>query len=57
MTKPISELLDYLAEKIEYLENEISDVDIEEEPSTYWYVFSGIRVYKSIAKEVEENYL
>ena len=57
MTKPISELLDYLAEKIEYLENELSDVDIKEEPSTYWYVFSGIRVYKSVAKEVEENYL
>ena len=57
MTKPISELLDYLAEKIEYLENDISDVDRKEEPSTYWYVFSAIEVYKSIAKKIEEEYL
>ena len=57
MAKPISELLDDLAEKIEYLENDISDVDVNEEPSTYWYVFAGIRVYKSIAKTIEEEYL
>lgn len=57
MTKPISELLDYIAEQIEYLENEISDVDMKEEPSTYWYVSSGIGVYKSIAKKIEEEYL
>ena len=57
MAKPISELLDYLAEKIEYLENDLSNVDINEEPSTYWYVFSGIRVYKSVAKKIEEEYL
>ena len=57
MTKPISELLDYLAEKIEYLENDLSNLHHDEEESTYWYVFSAIRVYKSVAKEVEENYL
>ena len=57
MTKPISELLGYLAEKIEYLENDLSNLHEDEEESTYWYVFSGIRVYKSIAKKIEEEYL
>lgn len=57
MAKPISELLDYLAEHIKYLEEDISSVDMKEEPSTYWYVFSGIEAYKAIAKKIEEEYL
>lgn len=57
MAKPISELLDDLAETIEYLEDDISRVDREEEPSTYWYVLSGIEAYKAIAKKIEEEYL
>ena len=57
MTKPISELLGYIAEKIEYLETDLSNLDHDEEASTYWYVFSGIQVYKAIAKKIEEEYL
>ena len=57
MTKPISELLGYIAERIEYLETDLSNLDTDEEPSTYWYVFAAIRVYKSIAKKIEEEYL
>ena len=57
MAKPISELLDHLAEHIEYLEDDISTVNKEEEPNTYWYVLSGIEAYKAIAKKIEEEYL
>lgn len=57
MTKTISELLDYIAEKIEYLEEDLAGVDMKEEPNVYWGVRSGIAVYKEVAKEIEENYL
>lgn len=57
MAKPISELLDDLAETIEYLEDDISRVNKEEEPNAYWYVLSGIEAYKAIAKKIEEEYL
>lgn len=57
MAKPISELLNYLAEQIQYLEEDISSVDMKEEPNVYWGVRSGLEVYKAVAKKIEEEYL
>ena len=57
MSKPISELLGYITKQIEYLEEDISSIDMKEEPNTYWYVRSGIEVYQAVAQKIEEEYL
>ena len=55
MNKTFGELLDYIAERLEYLEADLADVDVADEPNTYWYVYSAIEVYKSLAKKIEDE--
>ena len=57
MNKTFGELLDYIAERLEYLEADLADVDVADEPNTYWYVYSAIEVYKSLAKKIEDEYV
>jgi hypothetical protein len=56
MKKTNDELLDYIANHVEWLEEDISNVDREEMPNAYWYTSGAIVAYKDIYTKIKNEY-
>jgi hypothetical protein len=58
MQKTFQDLLDYINSRIEYAKDDLeTNVNKEEEPNTYWYMYGVITIYESLTKIIEEEYL